>query len=79
MSKLTDLQSHLSSIIWDLRRKKGWSQSEVARKLKTSPGHIWRLEDRHQCKPTITTLVKIAKLYKKDVSIMFIDSNIKNL
>ena len=73
MSIFTNLQSYLSIRILELRIEKGWSQQTVADKLKTSRGQVWRLEDPNQCKASIDTLVKIAKIYRKDLVIEFAD------
>ena len=75
MSKLTEIKSHVACSILELRHKKGWSQQKVADKLKTSRAQVCRLEANHECKASIQTLVKIAKIYRKDLVIEFADRN----
>jgi len=73
MSLFTKTQSHVSDQILNLRHKKGWTQQKLADKLKTSRAQITRLENPKQCKPSIQTLVKLAKIYKKKLIIKFVD------
>ncbi len=73
MSIFTNLQSYLSIRIVELRTEKGWSQITLAEKLKTSRSQICRLEFSDQCKPSIQTLVKLAKIFRKDLVIEFAD------
>lgn len=73
MSKLTNLQSYISYRILEMRVNKQWTQQQVADKLKTSRSQVCRLENPTQCKTSIETLVKIAKIHKKDLQIEFVN------
>ena len=75
MSKLKEIQSHLADIIFDMRRKKGWSQQKLALKLNTSRTQVWRLEKPKATLPSIGTLVKLAIIFKKDLVIEFVERN----
>ena len=75
MSLFTMMQSHVADEIYTLRFDKGWSQQKVADKLKTSRSQICRLEDADDCSPSIATLVKLAKIYRKKLVIEFVDRN----
>ena len=73
MTIFTNLQSNLSNQILNLRSNKGWTQFKVAERLNTSRAQVCRLEDPNDCRPSINTLVKLAKIYRKDLVIEFVD------
>jgi transcriptional regulator with XRE-family HTH domain len=49
-----------------LRDQRGWTQTDLAKRARVSPGYIARLEtNRHD--PKLSTLVKIAAAFKVKV------------
>ncbi len=50
-----------------LRGERGWTQTDLARRAKVSPGYIARLET-HRHDPKLSTLVKIARALRVDIA-----------
>ena len=71
-SYLQRMQLSMSSQIFKMRKKEGWSKNELARRLNTSIAQVSRLEDPERCKTNLETLVKLAKLFKRDLEIRFV-------
>jgi ribosome-binding protein aMBF1 (putative translation factor) len=64
-------QLEISYKILQLRKQKGISQLELAKKLGTTQSNIARLEAGQQ-NLTTSTLQKIAKIFKRDLRIEFV-------
>lgn len=64
-------QLEIAYQLLQLRKKKGMSQYEVAKKLGTSQGNIARIESGNQ-NFTVKMLMKFAKVYKRNLKIEFV-------
>jgi len=62
----------ISYQIGKLRKKRGLSQSELARKLNTTQQTISRLEDTRNLQFSVSTLAKIASALKSRLCIHFV-------
>ena len=71
-SYLQRLQMNIADQIFKMRTKEGWSKGELSRRLNTSIAQVSRLEDPERCKTNLETLVKLAKLFKRDLQIKFV-------
>jgi transcriptional regulator with XRE-family HTH domain len=59
------------------REKLGWTQEKLAVRINTAPNYIGCIE-RAEKKPSIDTLVKIAKVLKIDPSHFLVKDSYKN-
>ena len=68
----------LSTQIKELRRRKGWSQAELARRLHISPSAIGMYEQGRR-EPSVDTLVALSKEFDVTMDYLVVGSNGVNL
>ena len=73
--KAFDEQEVLSSLaiqIAKMRHRKGLSQKELAERLKTTQQTVSRLEDPDNKSYSLSTLIKLARAFHKELEVRFI-------
>ena len=73
--KAFDEQEVLSSLaiqIAKIRHRKGLSQKELAERLKTTQQTVSRLEDPDNKSYSLSTLIKLARAFHKELEVRFI-------
>ena len=73
----SDLSTRLAIQIAKLREKKGWTQKELAHKIKTKQQVISRIESSKDNNLTVGTLQKIAHAFDNKIQILFFDMDDK--
>ena len=66
-----DIYANLAIQIASLREKQGYTQKDLAKLLNTTQQTVSRLEDASNNSLSLTTLIKLARAFKKHLKIQF--------
>ena len=65
------LRSKFSKKVKVLRKKRGWTQKELARRARISKGYLQKIEGKNPPDVTIDIIKKISDAFKQQISDLF--------